>query len=180
MTLITFYKIESKDKSILDCYVGSSANFPRRKKEHNLRCYNNSDRSNYQVYKFIRENNEFENFEFIILEEVECEKNEERYLKEKKFIKLHNANLNVNSPLRTLEEKNNWYLINEKELKEYRKNYRQDNKEKIKNVKNNYYEKNKEELNKKIQCDCGGYYKKHHKSHHYKTKKHLTYLEENK
>jgi hypothetical protein len=178
MTLITFYKIESKDKSILDCYVGSTSNFPKRKKKHNLRCYDNTDRSNYQVYKFIRENNGFENFEFIILEELECETNEERYFKERELIKLHNANLNViKNPLLTLEER-------KEQIKNYNKshpevqrlasfNYRKAHPEKIKE-----YKEKKKQI--KINCDCGGHYLIDGKARHFKSKKHLAYLEENK
>jgi hypothetical protein len=167
MTLITFYKIESKDKSILDCYVGSSANFPKRKLDHKSRCYDNTDKSNYQVYKFIRENNGFENFEFIILEEIECETNEERYFKERELIKLHNANLNIiKNPKISLEENKNRQCL-------FSSNYRKAHPKKIKE----YKEKRKQI---QIYCDCGGHYLIDHKARHFKSKKHLAYLEENK
>ena len=42
------------------------------------------------------------------------------------------------------------------------------------------YKENKEEVNKKFNCPCGGKYTKTNKAIHFKTKKHLKYLEDNK
>lgn len=41
----------------------------------------------------------------------------------------------------------------------------------------NYYKKNKDKLKELINCECGGKYRKYNKSKHFKTKKHLKYLE---
>jgi len=184
MPLITFYKIESKDKNILDCYVGSTSNFPKRILDHKSSCnLVTCNIYNYPVYKFIRENNGFKNFEFIILEEINCKTNEERYLKERKFIELYNANLNQINPIRTLEDKNKcikkWRQENINYWKEYYKNYsiiyREDHKEELKIKKKEYYHKLE-----KINCECGSIFKLNNKKEHLKTKKHLAYLEGNK
>ena len=57
-----------------------------------------------------------------------------------------------------------------------RKEYRDDNKEKIKE----YVEANKEKINEmrkeKFTCECGGKYIYANKSHHFKTKKHLKFV----
>ena len=52
--------------------------------------------------------------------------------------------------------------------KEYQKQYREKNKDNI-----------KQKNNEKHQCLCGGCYTTVNKSYHYKTKKHLKYIQEN-
>ena len=40
-------------------------------------------------------------------------------------------------------------------------------------------DRNKRKLNIKVDCDCGGKYSLHNKSHHIKTKKHSNYISTN-
>ena len=71
--------------------------------------------------------------------------------------------------------------------KEYRKQYRLDNKEEIKQKRKEYYENNKDKIKQyqeskrdykqeKFNCDCGGRYTRQSKTHHYKSKKHQSYM----
>ena len=73
------YLIYCKDLDIKEIYVGHSVDFDKRKGAH-LRLCNNSNVKDYnlKVYKFIRENGGFDNWEFTILEE-DCEKIRERF-----------------------------------------------------------------------------------------------------
>ena len=73
------YLIYCKDLDIKEIYVGHSVDFDKRKGAH-LRLCNNSNVKDYnlKVYKFIRENGGFDNWEFTILEE-DCERIRERF-----------------------------------------------------------------------------------------------------
>jgi hypothetical protein len=61
-----------------------------------------------------------------------------------------------------------------------RKEYRLENRPDILKKKKEYYEKNKSQINKKIECECGGNYIHNHKARHLKTKLHLKYIEDKK
>jgi len=66
--------------------------------------------------------------------------------------------------------------IGKEALKEhYKKNY-QRNKKIMNQTSTKYYEANKEELNKKIECKCGGTYVRRNKALHEKSKMHVSYL----
>ena len=45
-----------------------------------------------------------------------------------------------------------------------------------KNYRKEYYNKYKDKINQKINCDCGGTYKKSNKQQHSRTAKHQTFL----
>ena len=69
------------------------------------------------------------------------------------------------------------YRNNKNNLKDYNANYYKDNRtENILQATKNYH-KHKAELNKKFNCECGGHYTKSHKSEHFKSIKHINYLE---
>jgi len=149
------YKIYCKDPNIKDCYIGSTKLLNRRKTNHKSN-YNNINSPNYndKVYKFIRANGGFTNFDFEILETFETIINKTDLLKiEGQYIKTNNATLNMDLAGRTLKE---YYQDNKKKKLEYAKKYRADNKEKIQEYKQKYnkvnYEKNKEKLTEKVEC----------------------------
>ena len=58
------YKLCCKDVNITDEYVGGTTNFYGRKGNHKGKCNN----SNTRVYKFIRENGGWDNWEMIEIE----------------------------------------------------------------------------------------------------------------
>ena len=122
------YKLFCKDAD--EFYIGSTTNFHQRKWQHKSSCNNvNTKDYNYPVYKYIRNNNGFNEWEFEILElgeyqDKNCMKNRERY-----FIETLKPSLNSNIPNRSLEE----YLIEEYEtLQANRKEYHETHKEEIK------------------------------------------------
>ena len=50
------------------------------------------------------------------------------------------------------------------------------NKDKYDAYKKKYRENNKNKINEKLTCECGSIYSRSHKSHHYKTNKHLEFI----
>jgi hypothetical protein len=66
-----------------------------------------------------------------------------------------------------------YYLANRDYLLEYQRLYRLDNLEKVKQYEQEYKTKHKEERKLSVSCSCGGSYTYHHKSAHFKTKRHL-------
>ena len=62
------YKIVCNDLSILDCYVGSTTDFTRRKAEHK----NLTKTSERKIYTFIRENGGWNNWSMVQIEEYPC------------------------------------------------------------------------------------------------------------
>jgi hypothetical protein len=184
------YKIYCKDSSITEFYVGSSCDLHQRKITHKSDCNNNNSPAyNYKVYKFIRENGGYDNWDFEILLQVEVDSKEELRLNyEAKYQLDLKPELNVKQEGRTQKEyiEDNREKIRETQ-KEYKKNnkeeiskkqkeYRENNKEKIKQIDKKYYEDHKEEIlekkRKKCDCDCGGNYTYSGKTMHERTKKH--------
>jgi hypothetical protein len=160
------YKLCCKDVSINDIYVGHTTNFIQRKHNHKINCCNKkSNNHNLYVYKFIRENGGWDNWEMIQLEEYNCANRRESEMRERYWIETLMASLNCISPFTTKEEKQeqkkNWYEENKehilekakehyeenKEQKiEYQKQYSKENSEVICEKQKEYREKNKEKI----------------------------------
>ena len=105
------YKIISKDSNCDYLYIGSTIDFNRRFKEHK-RKYNNekSKKYNFKLYKFIRENGGFDNFEMIIIENfTECKNKLELRQREQYWIDELNSKLNT-------QKAANFFLLIEKNL----------------------------------------------------------------
>ena len=147
------YRIVCKDLNITDCYVGSTTNFKGRKREHKSTCNNPNDkRYNYKLYKFMRENGGWENWDMIMIEKYPCNDKLELLKKEREVFETLNASLNSEIPSRT------------------QKQHYEDNKERIKQ----YRLDNKETINKKIGCRaCKCMVIKRRFIIHTKTKKHI-------
>ena len=60
--------------------------------------------------------------------------------------------------------------------KVYDKTYRDNNKEKLNEKSKKYYHENKDKISEKIQCECGGVYRRDSKSQHLKTKMHNNFI----
>jgi hypothetical protein len=186
------YKIYCKDKNINDIYIGSTANFKHRCRDHKNNCKNiNSEKYNFKLYKFIRENGGFDNFIFEIIKKFSFENKRELEAEEDKYILELNSTLNFK---RASRNKKQWHEDNKEKLKEKKKQFYEKNSEKIKEKSKQYYENNKEkyaeyqkqynEKNKekikeerkiKTICQCGSVYNSNHKNRHEKTQKHQTY-----
>lgn len=134
------YKICCRDTTIKDIYVGSTCNFTRRKSQHKSACNTETDkRHNLKLYKFIRENGGWDNWNIIMIEEYKCENKRQKDQRERYWIDELKPSLNCINPFTTKEEKKNYqkeyYLIRRDERKEYYKQYSKD-----------YYEKNKDSI----------------------------------
>jgi len=189
------YKIKhNEDYDDLNIYVGSTANFTRRKSKHKYNCNNeNSENYNVSVYKYIRNNGGWDEWVMIPIEQYPCNNKDELKIRERYHIDLLRPTLNRNIPTRTIKE---WYQDNKEEIAKYHKEYNIDNKEKNAEHKKQYYEDNKEEFKKKhkqyreankaiisekakekIICDhCGSEITRNGLSQHQKTKKCLNFV----
>jgi hypothetical protein len=168
------YKIVSKDLSITECYVGSTTNFRGRKSKHKLSCTNsNSKKYSFPLYKFIRDNSGWDNFEMIEIEKYPCRDSNEARSRERYYFELLNASLNKVRPLVTEEE----YKNKTKEYKETEK-YKEYHKEFNIEYCKKYRDENKDILNakkrEKVTCSCGSIITRGGKSRHEKTFIHIS------
>ena len=102
-----FYKIVCKNLDIKDCYVGHTTNFKNRKQQHKRTCYNENDKAHYNnhLYKFIRNNGGFDNFEMVLIKTECCENALHARQKEREYIEQLNATLNKIKPILKQDEK---------------------------------------------------------------------------
>jgi predicted GIY-YIG superfamily endonuclease len=160
----TIYKIYCKDENIKDCYVGSTKDLQNRKRTHKFDCKN----KNINVYKFIKENGDFDNFEFKVIETLMCDNKNDAYIRERYWIEELKATLNTVVPSRTKKEYKQ-YWINSFDYSNHRKiadkKYKEHNKDKLRQKKN-----------EKLLCECGCEYMRSHKVRHCQSKKHQNYL----
>jgi hypothetical protein len=198
------YRIICKDPTIKDIYVGSTCNFTQRKWGHKTRCNNEKSKAhNFNVYKFIRENGGWENFEMLEIIKYPCETKRELESKEREYIELLGGTLNGHIPTQTPKE---WYETNKTEILEKQQQYNIKNKEKISENCKEYYQahkqtiidrskewkannreavnkseqkyrdKNKETRTATIMCGCGKNYTKQNKARHDKTQRHIKWI----
>ena len=192
-----FYKIVCLDNSVDLCYVGSTADFNKRRNIHKRDCYNENGRAyNYKIYKTIREYGGWCNFKMIEigkkeqLTKREAEKIEEDYRVELK------ANMNGKKCFTTEEQKQeytkNYHIENKDKIKEYKQNYYEENKDKIlehnqeynkkntdkiKEQRQKYRQENRDKINEKVNCVCGCVVIKRTLSRHQKSPKHIKLME---
>tara|TARA_R110000803_G_scaffold60908_1_gene120476 strand:+ start:201 stop:620 length:420 start_codon:yes stop_codon:yes gene_type:complete len=77
------YRIECLDKNIKEFYIGSSDNLNRRSIDHKSRCHNsNCPEYKYNVYKFIRANGGWDNWQIIVEYETPNYSEEDRSIEE--------------------------------------------------------------------------------------------------
>tara|TARA_R110002096_G_scaffold158226_2_gene323526 strand:+ start:933 stop:1559 length:627 start_codon:yes stop_codon:yes gene_type:complete len=185
------YRIYCKDTNIKFSYIGSTTNIVKRKICHKSSCNNiKSKKYNLKVYKIIRENGGYDNWNFEILETIPCNKYNELIKYEKLYYEKYNSNLNTRYPGRTDKEYHNFYKNkikewcenNKQKISQKNKKYREKNKQKISQQKKEHYKKNKEKIlqrnkehrgkNKvKINCIfCNGLIGKENMKRHQKTK----------
>ncbi len=145
------YKLCCKNLDVKEIYVGSTCNFTKRKNEHKSSTNNlNSKNYNIKVYKFIRDNGGFENWEMIMIEEYPCGNKMQKVKRERYWCEELKSELNSDVPGRTIKE---YYENNKKKYSEYTKEYYENNKkycekysEKRRVYTKEYYETNKEKL----------------------------------
>lgn len=162
-TRTIIYKIEHNENKEL-VYVGSTTDFTRRKCCHKSCCYNEDDKSfNLKVYKMIRENGGWNEFQMLEIKKFPCNDKREAEAEEERCRIELKANMNSYKAFINDTEKkekqdfyNNYYRENNREkIKIYSKKYREDNKEDIIEKKKIYYQNNKDKVNdqKKKWCE---------------------------
>jgi len=161
------YKIVPKDNNDY-CYIGSTCDFKSRKNHHKNRCNNpNNTGYNTPLYKHMRDNGGWEEYEMILIEYYPCETKLELHKRERECKEIYNDNLGCEIPSRTRKE----YLKTiENKTKDYFKKYYNENKEKITQYK-------KEICKEKIECSvCKCYVNKYNMKRHTQSKKHQSNL----
>ena len=111
-----------------------------------------------------------------LIEEYPCKNKKQLERREGEIIKFNENCVNKRIEGRTQKE---WREINKDKICENNKEYYEKNKEKMNKYNKEYYEKNKDKINEKIYCECGGKYVYRNKAEHFKTKKHLKFIEQN-
>ena len=75
---IIFYKFCCKNNNVLNCYVGHTRKFNRRKSEHKSRCNNEKDKKyDFKLYQLIRVNGGFDNWNMIDIHKEFCKNKRE-------------------------------------------------------------------------------------------------------
>jgi hypothetical protein len=184
------YKIVSYDLNILDCYVGSTTEFTKRKNCHKSICTNiNSKMYNLKVYQFIRDNGDWQNWSMVLIEMYPCTNHLECLQRERFWCEHLNATLNSFVPSRSRKEyrldhkdQHKQYREDHKDhLREQKKQYSKDHKEQKKQYDVLYREANidhiKKHNNTVLICQCGCSYTRLHKARHEQTNKHKKYVE---
>ncbi len=157
----TFYKIVCNNPNINYVYIGSTKNYTKRKNMHKSDCELEKHK---HLYKTIKENGGWENWTMSPIGKGIFENRIDARIEEQKYI---NNNQNV---LNTLKA----YASHEDVLK-VKKKYRESHKEELKQK----YLNNKELQEKrkvKTMCECGGTYSYCHKAQHFRSQKHVKYL----
>ena len=96
-----FYKISCKDISVKDLYVGHTTNFVQRKNAHKRACTSEKDANyNVKVYKTIRTNGGWDNWNMEIIGYKNCENLSEARMVEQSYYESLKANLNSIPPMR--------------------------------------------------------------------------------
>ena len=110
------YKIACKDPSITYVYVGHTTNFVQRKQSHKQSCYNiKSPCYNLKLYKTIRDNGNWCNWEMSIVNFYNCKNQLEARQKEQEYFISLGATLNSVEPLSSKPSLNKSVKINKEE-----------------------------------------------------------------
>ena len=100
------YEIKSIDKSITETYIGSTWDMKDRQRDHVSRCYNkNTSKYNYSVYKYIRENGDWDNFQMTVIDFGECEDELELHCAEQFYIDMEGGIENLLNSRDALRDK---------------------------------------------------------------------------
>ena len=169
------YAIVCKNKKVKDCYVGSTTNYEIRKANHRSDCDNaNATNYPYKVYKFIRSNGGMENFRFKVLEQPDVITNRQLHDRERYYVDKLKPTLNKQVPNRTDKQ---YYIDNKKVYKQRYINNKKAYNERTKQYYINNRDRILEQRKQRVMCCCGRSYTKINKSHHSKTKYHISYIE---
>jgi hypothetical protein len=179
------YMLCCKDPTITDVYVGHTTNLTKRKTHHKALCNNannNTDQKYHRyVYRFLRENGGWNNWEMIVLETKSCIDGKDARKFEREWFEKKGATLNKARPIISREEElladRQYHRDHQDEKKEYDKIYYQKNTDKKKKYQKIYCQEHREEISERQ--------KKYHEEHkdewrEYKKIYNKKYRQENK
>ena len=188
MVLINFYKIVSSNTPKV--YIGSTVKtIVTRLQEHEA----DYKRFREGIFVYITSYDilEFKDYSIQLIESKLCETKADRDTIERYHILNNPTAVNKYQPGRlNLLGNEEYHRQYRQDNKEQAHQYRQEHKEQIAqhyrdhkeeyNARHRqYYQENKEQINQKANtkhtCQCGGKYSLKHKTHHFKTQKHITY-----
>ena len=196
-----FYKIVCRDLNIQDFYIGHTTDFKTRKGCHKRVCNNPNDKNhNKFLYKFIRDNEGWGNFDMVWLETQNYQTSKEARKREQELIEELKPSLNSLKAYTSEEErrqkKQEWEDNNKEHTKEYKHNWNFENKDRVsekkkqqykenpqpqlERSKRNYHENIEEKRairNRVCECPCGDTYTYANKKRHERTKRHQEYLQ---
>ena len=145
------YLIKHKTCDDKKVYIGSTINLKQRIIDHKKNCNNEKRKQyNFNLYKYIRENDGFNMYQFIILECYVCNFKHELYDREDDYIKNYPNNLNTFRAYLTCREFKDkikkYYDENKEEIKQKHKKYRDENKDKVSMRHKKYRDENKDKI----------------------------------
>ena len=152
-----FYKIVCKDLDITNMYIGHTTDFASRKSKHKQSCLNDTNKvkHNYLVYRFIRENGGWDNWDMILIETRRCENKLDALRTERDFIERLGSTLNRSIPTRLAHERNKaYYEQNRNKILDYCKAYREEHKDKQNEYDRRYRLNNKDIVYEKLKRRC--------------------------
>jgi hypothetical protein len=162
------YKICCRDPRRTECYVGSTCNLVRRRCSHKHMCHNERRvEYSYPLYRHIRENGGWENWEVVPVEEYPCASKTALRIREQYWIETLGAALNACGAMaKDTREENarrsrEWYARNAQ-------------------ARHDYYVKNRDAVlvraKQKASCECGAVVSRANLANHRKTEKHRAQL----
>jgi len=160
MNTKVIYKIACKDLNKKEVYIGSTKNFIERYNAHKR----HSKYKTVKLYKYIRNNGGFDNFDMTILESFDNISNKDLFIKETKYIRFMGS-LNCSVPCKD--------EISFENEKKYKKEWTIKNKEE-KRLYDIEYRK------KRYKCECGSNVMFYKKNRHFKSKKHINFIKNKK
>jgi hypothetical protein len=156
---VYFYKIVCKDLNIAECYVGHTTHFINRKNKHKNVCIDvNNNHHEYPIYKFIRDNGGWDNWDMILIEQCTCESALDARKRERGYMEHLKATLNVRVPSRSGKE---WRDDNKDKYQEYRKEYYEQHKDELRVKEKIYRENNYDKIKQRREDNKERDYKVH-------------------
>jgi hypothetical protein len=141
------YKLVPKNLDLEYIYIGHTTNFRNRKNLHKNACININNKSyNFKVYKMIRDNGGWYEWDMIEIEKYPCADGNEARKRERELMELNKCNLNSNKAFLTPEELTIYKVQYDKE---YKPIYYLNNKTYMRAQQKEYYNLNKNTLNTK-------------------------------
>ena len=147
-----FYKIVCLDDSVDLCYIGSTADFNKRRCSHKNACTYETKKYDIKLYNTIRANGGWYNFKMIqIGTREQLTKREAEQIEEEYRIQLK-ANMNTNKCYLTEEQQSNYnklyYDSNSDIINNRSKTYYQNNRDKVQEYQKQYIINNRDKVQK--------------------------------